>query len=100
MQKAIIYKPAKNTMQSGKGNLSQWILEFEKTNERFNEPIMGWIANSDTLSTQIKLTFQSLEEAVEYAKKEGFEFEIIEPKKSKLRIQKYADNYAHCPPES
>lgn len=100
MQKAIIYQPTKNAMQSGNRNSKQWIVEFKKANERFNEPIMGWIANSDTLSTQVKLKFATQKEAIEYAIRENLEYEIIEPKKSKLRIQKYADNFSYCPPES
>ena len=44
---------------------------------------MGWESSSDTL-TELKLEFSSKENAINYAKKEKIDFEIIEPKKRKL----------------
>ena len=44
---------------------------------------MGWESSSDTL-TELKLEFTSKELAINYAKKNKIDYEIIQPKKEKL----------------
>ena len=46
-------------------------------------PLMGWESSNDTLS-ELRLEFSSKELAINYAKKNKIEVEIIEPKKRKL----------------
>ena len=41
----------------------------------------------------MKLFFSSRDEAIAYAKKNNINFEVIEPKKNKLIIKSYADNF-------
>ena len=41
MNKAIIYIPNKNPMQSGMAKTNKWILEF-KTKDPTKNPLMGW----------------------------------------------------------
>jgi len=94
MDKVKIYKPAKNAMQSGKGNIKKWVLEFAKEDTRYIEPIMGWTGNSDT-KRQLKLKFDSKEEAVNYAKRNKLEYKVIEPKQPKMIIKSYSDNFMH-----
>lgn len=84
-----IYKPTKNAMQSGKANIKKWLLEYEKEDTRFIDPIMGWTGNSDTKS-QIRLKFDCEEDAVAYAKRNGLQYKVIEPKKPSVKIQSYA----------
>ena len=91
MNKAIIYIPNRNPMQSGMGKTNKWILEFKTKNPTKN-PLMGWESSSDTLS-ELKLEFSSKELAINYAKKKKIDFEIIEPKKRKTVIKSYADNF-------
>ena len=91
MKKAKIYIPNKNPMQSGLGKTDKWILEFETKNPTKN-PLMGWESSSDTL-TELKLEFSSKELAMNYAKKNDLDFEIIEPKKRKIVKKSYADNF-------
>ena len=91
MNKAIIYIPNKNPMQSGMGKTNKWVLEF-KTKDPTKNPLMGWESSSDTLS-ELKLEFSSKELAINYAKKKKIDFEIIEPKKRKTVIKSYADNF-------
>jgi len=81
MNKAIIYIPNKNPMQSGIAKSDKWILEF-KTKDPTKNPLMGWESSSDTLS-ELKLEFSSKELAINYAKKKKINFELIEPKKKK-----------------
>ena len=91
MKKAKIYIPNKNPMQSGLGKTDKWILEFE-TKDPTKNPLMGWESSSDTL-TELKLEFSSKELAMNYAKKNDLDFEIIEPKKRKIVKKSYADNF-------
>ena len=78
-------------MQSGTGKTDKWILEFE-TKDPTNNPLMGWESSSDTY-TELKLEFSTKESAINYAKKNKIEFEIIEPKIRKVVKKSYADNF-------
>tara|TARA_B100000795_G_scaffold172864_1_gene130347 strand:+ start:1417 stop:1701 length:285 start_codon:yes stop_codon:yes gene_type:complete len=89
--RAKIYIPTKSSMQSGFGKSDKWIIEFQTNNPGLN-PLMGWESSSDTLS-ELNLEFSSKESAVEYAKKNKIDFEIIEPKKRKTIKKSYADNF-------
>ena len=91
MKKAKIYIPAKTAMQSGRGKLKKWVLEFETKDPSIN-PLMGWDTSSDTLE-EIILKFSSKEKAIEYAIKNNISFKVIEPKKKKFVIKSYADNF-------
>ena len=91
MKKAIIYIPNKNPMQSGLGKTNKWISEF-KTKDPTKNPLMGWESSSDTL-TELKLEFSTKELAINYAKKNKIEYEIIEPRKRKTVKKSYADNF-------
>ena len=78
-------------MQSGTGKTDKWILVFE-TKDPTNNPLMGWESSSDTY-TELKLEFSTKELAINYAKKNKIEFEIIEPKIRKVVKKSYADNF-------
>ena len=91
MKKAKFYIPTKNSMQSGLGKSDKWLIEFEIENTGIN-PLMGWETNSNTLS-ELNLEFSSKELAIEYAKKNKIDFEIIEPQKRKTIKKSYADNF-------
>ena len=78
-------------MQSGLGKADKWLIKFETENAGVN-PLMGWETSSNTLS-ELNLEFSSKELAIEYAKKNRIDFEIIEPQKRKSVIKSYADNF-------
>ena len=78
-------------MQSGLAKTGKWLLEFETANPT-NNPLMGWESSSDTL-TELKLEFASKELAINYAKKNKIDYEIIELKKRKTVKKSYADNF-------
>ena len=78
-------------MQSGLGKLDKWLIEFETEDTGIN-PLMGWETNYNTLS-ELNLEFSSKELAIEYAKKNKIDFEIIEPQKRKIVKKSYADNF-------
>ena len=91
MKKAKIYIPAKTAMQSGRGKLKNWVLEFMTKDPSIN-PLMGWETSTDTLE-EVILKFPSKEKAIEYAKKNNISYNVIEPKKREFVIKSYADNF-------
>ena len=91
MKKAKIYIPAKTAMQSGRGKLKKWILEFETKDPSIN-PLMGWETSKDTLE-EVILKFPSKEKAIEYAENNNISYTVIEPKKKEFVIKSYADNF-------
>tara|TARA_B100000989_G_scaffold205264_1_gene155435 strand:+ start:528 stop:809 length:282 start_codon:yes stop_codon:yes gene_type:complete len=91
MKKAKIYKPSKTATQSGLKKFDKWILEFI-TNDPGVNPLMGWESSDDTLS-ELNLEFSSKDLAIDYAKKNKIDFEIIEPNKRKIVKKSYADNF-------
>ena len=91
MKKAKIFKPSKTAMQSGLAGTEKWIFEYITEQPGIN-PLMGWESSTDTL-TELKLEFSSKDKAIEYAKKNKIEFELIEEKKRKKIIKSYSDNF-------
>ena len=91
MKKAKIYIPAKTAMQSGRGKLKNWVLEFITKDPSIN-PLMGWETSTDTLE-EVIIKFPSKEKAIEYAKKNNISYNVIEPKKREFVIKSYADNF-------
>ena len=91
MKKAKIYKPTKSAMQSGLKKTNKWILEYITKNPDIN-PLMGWESSTDTLN-ELVLQFSSKDMAIQYAKKNNIDFEVIEPKSRKIIKKSYADNF-------
>ncbi len=91
MKKAKIYKPSKTAMQSGMKKFDKWTIEFV-TDDPGKNPLMGWESSSDTYS-ELNLEFKSKDLAIEYAKKNNIEFEVIESKERKIIKKSYADNF-------
>ncbi len=89
---ARIYKPAKTAMQSGQAKTQDWLLEYEPASPRENEPLMGWTGSSDMLS-QVKLWFETKEEAIAYAEKNGIPYRVHEPHPRAMSKKSYADNF-------
>ena len=90
---ARIYRPAKNAMQSGKAKTKDWLLEFEPASARRSDPLMGWTQTTD-MNGQVRLSFDTSDEAVAYAEAHGIAFQLSDPKPAKRIIKAYADNFA------
>ena len=90
---ARIYRPTANAMQSGKANSKEWVLEFEGEAPPTVDPLMGWISNADT-SPQVRMFFDTREEAIEFAKRQNIPFQVTEPRDAKRVIKAYADNFS------
>ena len=78
-------------MQSGTKKFDKWVIEFISDKPGIN-PLMGWESSTDT-SSELKLEFSSKELALDYAKKNKINFEVIEPKLRKITKKSYADNF-------
>ena len=87
-----IYKPSKTAMQSGLGKTKQWLAEYKSEVTTTKDTLMGWTSSSDTRS-QIKLFFDSKEQAIEWAKKNNYQFYVEEPQKRKIKPKAYASNF-------
>lgn len=90
---AKIYRPARTAMQSGSAKSQEWLLEFDSSASRTVDPLMGWISSADT-STQVRLTFATREEAIDFAKRQGIAFQVTEPREPRRVVKAYADNFA------
>ena len=86
-----IFRPAKTAMQQGRAGTDRWILEYEP-GAREVEPLMGWTSSRDT-RRQLRLRFDSKEDAIAYAEKHGLMYSIDEPKEREVRPKAYADNF-------
>ena len=90
---ARIYRPAKTAMQSGKAGARLWRLEFEPASARSIDPLMGWTSSAD-MNGQVRLDFDSKEEAIAYAERYGIAFRLHEPQEPPMILKAYADNFA------
>ena len=69
------------------------MLEFEPASARRPDPLMGWTVTGDT-EGQVKMRFDTREEAVAYAQRHGIPFEVQAPPRHKRIVKAYADNFA------
>ena len=89
---ARIFKPAKTAMQSGLARTKDWVLEDELRVPREIDPLMGWTSSADTRQ-QVQLRFESKEEAIAYAERNGIAYVVHEPQPRKPIQKSYADNF-------
>ena len=93
MSKARIYQPAKTAMQSGRNKSKKWVLEFVRSSRVGPDPLMGWQSSADTMR-QVKLHFDSVDDAVAYAEKQSLDYVVNLPQKRSPKPKAYADNFA------
>jgi len=79
-------------MQSGKAKTGYWVLDFDPEKPRKIDPLMGYTSSAD-MKSQIRLTFETKEEAIAYAEKNGLTYRVQEPKEAKRRQISYAENF-------
>lgn len=89
---AKIYRPAKTAMQSGTAKTNQWVLEFDAEVPRKIDPIMGYTSSSD-MKQQLKLLFETQEQAEAYAQRKGIEYRVVQPKEPTRKVVSYTDNF-------
>lgn len=81
-------------MQSGKANTRYWVLEFEPASSRRPDPLMGWTVTAD-MGGEVRLFFDTREEAVAWADRYGIAFELLPESKDAVKIRAYADNFSY-----
>ena len=93
--RARIYQPARNAMQSGSARTRHWLLEFPPPTPRDVDPLMGWTSSDDTQS-QVRLSFETKEAALDYAREHGIDAVVQDPKRRRANIRPggYGDNFA------
>lgn len=89
---ARIYQIPKSAMQSGKAKIDTWVLEFEQSEARKADPLMGWTGSGDT-QAQVQLKFETKEDAINYAEKHGIAARVHATPPKALKLQAYADNF-------
>jgi len=93
--RARIYKPSKTAMSSGLAKTKSWVLEFIQETTSEIDPLMGWTSSGDTQS-QVTLKFGSKQAAIDYARENGIDAQISEPKQRKFNVRSggYGENFA------
>jgi hypothetical protein len=79
-------------MQSGKGKSESWLLEFEPDAPRTTDPLMGWTSSGDTRQ-QIRLSFETRELAIAYARKNGLAYVVAPEPPVRVHKKSYSDNF-------
>jgi len=87
-----IYKPSKTAMQSGLGKTKKWLAEYISDIDSAKDSLMGWNSSLDTQS-QIKIFFETKEQAIAWAKNSNYQFYVEEPKVKKIKPKSYASNF-------
>ena len=90
--RARIFQQPKTSMQSGQANTHDWILEYGQSEQRQQDPLMGWFGSGDTKS-QLHLHFPTRDEAVAYAERQEIPYDIELPTPRVHRAKAYADNF-------
>lgn len=87
-----VYQPRKNAMQSGRAKTKYWLVEFEPGAQVRNDSLMGWVGQGDTRN-QLRLRFETRDEAVAYCEREKLDYQLVETKKRRVLPKSYAENF-------
>ena len=87
-----IYKPSKTAMQSGLGKTKKWLAEYISDVDNVKDSLMGWNSSLDTQS-QIKIFFETKEQAIAWAKNNNYQFFVEEPQIRKIKPKSYSANF-------
>lgn len=93
--RARIFQPARTATSSGMAKTRSWYLEFLPADAREVDPLMGWTSSGDTQS-QVRLKFDSREQAQEYARANGIDAVVMSSHKRQpnVRSNGYGENFA------
>ncbi|WP_371397740.1 ETC complex I subunit [Fretibacter rubidus] len=91
---ARIYQPAPSTTTSGRANTHKWVIEFDNKRPLVIDPLTGTTRSTNTLS-QLELEFDTVEDAVAYAKANNIPHRVEKPKVTKRVSRSYAENFAY-----
>ena len=81
-------------MSSGTAQSRYWVLEFAAQRARRKDIYTGWNSIEGT-ANQVRLKFETLEEAQAYAEAQGLAARVDRPHKRKRLAKSYSDNFRH-----
>ena len=93
-QKARIFRSPKSAMQSGRARTHEWLLQYEPTEAKRIDPLMGWYGSGDT-QAQVTLAFPTAEAAAAFAEGKGISYEVEHAPivHTEIKPRSYADNF-------
>lgn len=91
-RKVLISQRQNKTLQSSDCFSHQWRITWQNS-DRWSNPLMGWTSTNDPMSN-VQLDFDTLEEAVEFAKRNGWKYETTKPQDSVV-VEPGTHKYAH-----
>jgi len=94
MKSVVIKKPCKTNMQSGYKKTKNWIIEFSFDSSLNRDVLMGWNSSSNT-KKQVKLSFDTLDDAKSWCMKNSFNFTIEDQSLKNVKAKNYASNFSN-----
>ncbi|KAL0580620.1 ndufs4 NADH dehydrogenase Fe-S protein subunit [Marasmius crinis-equi] len=93
-----IYKPTRNTMQSGPGKSGRWRIDFDilQGGGRWENPLMGWASSADYMQGT-RLSFRTKEDAMHFAEKQGWDYYVQPETIERIPPKNYSENYLYSP---
>lgn len=92
--RARIRQRGRSVTQSGRAGESTWLLTFEPQFRKSIDFLTGTTVSRDTLQ-QVELQFVHLDDAVAFAERSGFAYDVEAPARRRIQVQSYADNFRH-----
>jgi len=80
-------------MSSGRAKTHKWLLEFDSAAPRSIDPLTGNAVSTDTRE-QLRMSFDTLEEAVSYAKSNDIPHRVHGSQDMKRIPRSYSENFA------
>ncbi|KAB2873757.1 MAG: ETC complex I subunit [Bauldia sp.] len=96
---ARIFRPARTAMQSGMAQTDRWMLEYEPEVPMKADPLMGYTSSSD-MRQQLRIEFDSREDAVSYAERNGIPYRVLEAHERAAKKLSYSDNFRFNRPQA
>ncbi|GJJ73148.1 NADH dehydrogenase (ubiquinone) Fe-S protein 4 [Entomortierella parvispora] len=93
-----IYKQSRSATQSGIVNTGVWRVDFdtELNAGQFENELIGWASSSDYMHG-LQVKFNTKEEAIAFADKQGWDFTVEEPNQKIFKKKVYADSFKYSP---
>ncbi|EQL03857.1 NADH dehydrogenase ubiquinone Fe-S protein 4, mitochondrial [Ophiocordyceps sinensis CO18] len=93
-----IYKESKPATQSGDFRGHHWRMDWDilPKGHRWENQLMGWQSSGDFMQGT-HVNFQTKEDAIHFAEKQGYEYFVQEPNSRKITPKVYANNFLYSP---
>ncbi|GAB7330991.1 hypothetical protein MBLNU13_g02496t1 [Cladosporium sp. NU13] len=93
-----IYRPTKTATQSGDWHGHKWRIDWDVLSKghRWENPLMGWQSSADAMQGT-RLDFNSKQDAIDFANKQGYEYFVQEPNERKRVPKAYATQFVYSP---